>query len=194
MPIYTGLGNKKYLNDRGIENVIEMDWWDSIVLGETKRKDEDSQKQDIRRFSKLTFVPSQHFSARGITDRNRTLWGGFAWEIGETTGYFAWDTGYGPFVDAIMGKFPNGFDVGLLPIGAYNPRWFMATMHTSPYEGMQMQKDLKIKKSIGIHYGTFPLAADLQDEPLEDLEIAKKNPVFAGQDFRVWESGTSWEL
>ena len=66
-----------------------MDWWDSIVLGETKRKDEDSQKQDIRRFSKLTFVPSQHFSARGITDRNRTLWGGFAWEIGESTGYFA---------------------------------------------------------------------------------------------------------
>ncbi len=178
MPIYTGLGNQKYLNDRGIENVIEMDWWDTELLGDCK----------------ISFVPSQHFSARGITDRNRTLWGGFAWQIGDANGYFAWDTGYGPFVEAIEKKFPDGFDVGLLPIGAYNPRWFMASMHTSPYEGMQMQKDLRIKKSIGIHYGTFPLAADLQDEPLEDLEIARLDPLFVGQDFRVGESGTSWEL
>ena len=59
---------------------------------------------------------------------------------------------------------------------------------------MQMQKDLGIKKAIGIHYGTFPLAADLQDEPLEDLAIAKLDPLFAWQDFRVGESGTSWEL
>ncbi len=84
-----------------------------------------------------------------------------------------------------MERFASGFDVGLLPIGAYNPRWFMAAMHTSPYEGMQMQKDLKIKKSIGIHYGTFPLAADLQDESLEDLARAKSDPLFVGQDFRV---------
>lgn len=59
---------------------------------------------------------------------------------------------------------------------------------------MQMQRDLRIKKSVGIHYGTFPLAADLQDEPLEDLEIARLDPLFVGQDFRVGESGTSWEL
>ncbi len=163
MPIYTGLGNRKYLNDRGIDNVIEMDWWDAEIFGDCK----------------VTFVPSQHFSARGISDRNRTLWGGFAWEIGETTGYFAGDTGYGPFIEQIEERFPDGFDIGLLPIGAYNPRWFMASMHTSPYEGMQMQKDLRIKKAIGIHYGTFPLAADLQDEPLEDLAIAKLDPLFA---------------
>ncbi len=178
MPIYTGLGNRKYLNDRGINNVIEMDWWDTEIFGNCK----------------VTFVPSQHFSARGISDRNRTLWGGFAWQVGESTGYFAGDTGYGPFIDTIQAQFPDGFDIGLLPIGAYNPRWFMASMHTSPYEGMQMQQDLRIKKAIGIHYGTFPLAADLQDEPLEDLAIAKLDPLFAWQDFRVGESGTSWEL
>ncbi|MBC7503763.1 MBL fold metallo-hydrolase [Candidatus Gracilibacteria bacterium] len=178
MPIYTGLGNKEYLKARGINNVIEMDWWDRELLGDCK----------------ITFVPSQHFSARGITDRNRTLWGGFAWQIGEATGYFAGDTGYGPFIENIQERFPDGFDIGLLPIGAYNPRWFMASMHTSPYEGMQMQKDLGIRKAIGIHYGTFPLAADLQDEPLEDLAIAKLDPLFAGQDFRAGESGTVWEL
>lgn len=97
-------------------------------------------------------------------------------------------------MEQIGERFPDGFDIGLLPIGAYNPRWFMASMHTSPYEGMQMQQDLKIVNAIGIHYGTFPLAADLQDEPLEDLAIAKLDPIFAGQDFRVGESGTSWEL
>ncbi len=70
----------------------------------------------------------------------------------------------------------------------------MAAMHTSPYEGMQMQRDLHIKTAIGIHYGTFPLAGDLQDEPIEDLIEAKKDPVFAGQDFRIGESGTSWEV
>ncbi len=70
----------------------------------------------------------------------------------------------------------------------------MAAMHTSPFEGMQMQKDLAISKGIGIHYGTFPLAADLQDEPLEDLAKAKLDPVFHDQWFEVGESGTSWEV
>ena len=191
MSIYTWLGNKRYLNDRGIENVIEMDWWDSVELWETDDKNKDSQN---KKTPKIIFLPSQHFSARGITDRNRTLWGGFVWEIGGTSGYFAGDTGYGPFVDSIKSRFPDGFDIGLLPIGAYNPRWFMAAMHTSPYEGMQMQRDLHIKTAIGIHYGTFPLAGDLQDEPIEDLIEAKQDPVFAGQDFRVGESGTSWEV
>lgn len=178
MPIYTGLGNKKYLEDRGVKNVIDMDWWDIEKLGK----------------SEITFIPSQHFSARGITDRNKTLWGGFAWKIGNRTGYFAWDTGYGSFVEKIRERFPDGFDVWLLPIGAYNPRWFMAAMHTSPFEGMQMQKDLDIRKGIGIHYGTFPLAADLQDEPLEDLAKAKLDPLFRDQWFEVGESGTSWEV
>ena len=70
----------------------------------------------------------------------------------------------------------------------------MAAMHTSPFEGMQMQKDLAIARGIGIHYGTFPLAADLQDEPLEDLAKAKLDPVFRDQWFEVGESGTSWDV
>ena len=70
----------------------------------------------------------------------------------------------------------------------------MAAMHTSPYEGMQMQQDLSIRHAVGIHYGTFPLAGDLQDEPIEDLDRAKESPLFANQDFRIGESGTSWEI
>lgn len=142
--IYTGLGNKSYLAKRKIHTVVEMDWWDSIV----------TETSGI----KITFLPSQHFSARGITDRNRTLWGGFAVEIADKTIYFAGDTGIGPFSTKIREQFPRGFDIGFLPIGAYNPRWFMAAMHTSPCEGMQMQKELGINQVLGIHYGTFPLA------------------------------------
>ena len=77
--IYTGLGNKSYLAKRKIHNVIEMDWWHEAQ----------NENTDI----KITFLPSQHFSARGITDRNRTLWGGFALEIQGKSLYFAGDTG-----------------------------------------------------------------------------------------------------
>jgi L-ascorbate metabolism protein UlaG (beta-lactamase superfamily) len=115
--------------------VVEMDWWQV----------EAQKKQDLDE-SRITFLPAQHFSARGITDRNKTLWWGFRLEIREESLYFAWDTGYGEFVEHIRERYQDGFTYGLIPIGAYKPRWFMAPVHTDPYEGMQIQRDLRIKK------------------------------------------------
>ncbi len=178
--IYTGLGNVQYLKDRHIENVIEMDWWQEI----------EHQKWEMT--SKIIYLPAQHFSARGLTDRNKTLWWGFRIEVGWKSIYFAWDTGYGPFIDRIYEKYPDGFDIGLIPIGAYKPRWFMAPVHTDPFEGMWLQRELSIRKSLGIHYGTFDLADDNQDEPLEDLKKAKEDPRYKDQIFEIGPSGTSW--
>ena len=76
--IYTGLGNRKYLKKREILNVVDMDWWD---------KEDFTNKNG--QTAKITYLPSQHFSARGVTDRNRTLWGGFRLEIHHTSLYFA---------------------------------------------------------------------------------------------------------
>lgn len=84
---------------RGIQHTIDMDWWDQVLY--TKNGEE----------VKIHFVPAQHFSSRSITDRNKTLWGGFVVQIGEKKLYFAGDTGYGEFVYKIAEKYPNGFDV-----------------------------------------------------------------------------------
>jgi L-ascorbate metabolism protein UlaG (beta-lactamase superfamily) len=156
-----------------------MDWW------EEKTRSVGSSEV------KITYLPAQHFSARGLTDRNKTLWWGFRLEASGKSLYFAGDTGYGEFVTKIQEKYPNGFDIGLIPIGAYKPRWFMAPVHTDPFEGMLLQREFKIKKAIGIHYGTFDLADDNQDEPVQDLLEAKKK--FGEQIFEIGPAGTEWK-
>jgi L-ascorbate metabolism protein UlaG (beta-lactamase superfamily) len=200
--IYTWLGNKEYLAKRGVKNVVEMDWfqvihnWKFIVenAGAVARAPSDSELSIIHYPLSITFLPAQHFSARGITDRNRTLWWTFAVEIWGKSIYFGGDTGYGrEFIEKTRERFSGGFDIGLIPIGAYKPRWFMAPVHTDPFEWMQMQRDLSIDKAIGIHHSTFDLADDNQDDPLDDLETAKKRPEYRGQIFEVGRAGTVWK-
>lgn len=152
--IFVPLGNALYLEERAISGAIEMDWW---------------QKEAMNKDTALVLVPAQHFSARSISDRNITLWGGFVIETPANNFYFAGDTGYGVFVEEIAKKYPNGFKVGFVPIGAFMPRWFMAQVHTSPDDAMVMKKDLAIETLIPIHFGTFRLADDKQDEAEERL-------------------------
>lgn len=180
--IYTGLWNTAYIQSRGVPNSTDMDWWDSLQYN----------KNDT--VVDITYLPAQHFSARGITDRNRALWWWFALKIKEKTLYFAWDTGYGSFLETIKSRFPHGFDVGLLPIGAYKPKWFIAKIHTWPKEALQIQKDLAIKTWLAIHWGVFALADDGQDDPINDLRRYQKQDGFRDLDFRAWPSGTVWEL
>jgi L-ascorbate metabolism protein UlaG (beta-lactamase superfamily) len=150
-----------------------MDWWDKEVIN-----------PDIS----VVCVPSQHFSARAISDRNKTLWSGFVIETPRGPIYFAGDTGYGDFIQSIKQKYDK-FILGLIPIGAYKPEWFMAPVHVSPDEAMKIHQDLKIDTSIAIHFGTFKLADDGQDEAKEKIkDIVSKN-LLARTDFRVLENG-----
>jgi L-ascorbate metabolism protein UlaG (beta-lactamase superfamily) len=153
--IFAGLGNQAFFKKLGIE-AQDMDWWDSVEL-----------KNKI----KLTFVPSKHFSGRGMCDRNRTLWGGFVIEGKGGDVYFAGDTGMGPHFNQIKTRL-GAPRLSLLPIGAFLPRWFMAPVHLSPEEAVEAHQILDSKVSVPIHYGTFHLGDDGEDTPLKRLRAA----------------------
>jgi len=111
-------------------------------------------------------VPALHWSSRGVSDRRMALWGGFMLRVAGRQVYFAGDTGYGTgaIFRAIHARF-GAPDLALLPIGAYDPRWFMAAQHTDPEEAIQIMADLDARAAIGIHWGTFKLTDEPRDDP-----------------------------
>jgi L-ascorbate metabolism protein UlaG (beta-lactamase superfamily) len=153
---FTGLGNAAILKDGSIPGANELDWWQSTELTPGVR---------------LTAVPAQHFSNRGLTDRNNTLWEGFVLEGPAGAVYFAGDTGYGPHFSEIHQRF-GPIRLAMLPIGAYDPQWFMGGIHENPSQAVQAQRDLGASTALAIHFGTFALADDGQDEPIQALRAA----------------------
>ena len=119
--IFSGLGNRALLASRGIANAIELDWWEASEIG---------------RGLSVTSVPVQHFSGRGPSDRNATLWTGFVVSGSSGDVFFAGDTGYGPHFARIRERFPR-LRLAVLPIGAYRPEWFMSPVHETPAEAIQ---------------------------------------------------------
>ncbi|HEX6879729.1 MAG TPA: MBL fold metallo-hydrolase [Terriglobales bacterium] len=182
-PMYfTGLGNDKRLYKLGIERVQAMDWWDETVLPCGL---------------KMTCVPAQHFSGRTPFDRDTTLWCGFvlARSESEASGavYFAADTGFGSHFEMVAKKFPN-LRLSILPIGAFRPEWFMGEVHCSPRESVRAHRLLGTRKSVGSHFGTFPLADDGELEPLEGLAEALEEEGLTSEDFRVLDFGEGWSV
>ena len=110
-------------------------------------------------------MPAQHFSSRTLHDRNRCLWGGFVVEAGGAVVYFAGDSGYCPHFAEIACRFPR-IDLALLPIGAYEPRWFMRQQHVDPAEAVRAHLDLRPRRSLGMHFGTFQLTDEAIDAPV----------------------------
>lgn len=156
-PAVTGLGNARHLAKAGLRGAVELDWW---------------QRVDVAG-ARVTYVPAQHFSARGLYDRNRSLWGGFVVEAGGAVVYFAGDTGYCPHFAEIGARFPR-IDLALLPIGAYEPRWFMRQQHVNPAEAVRAHLDLRARRSIGMHFGTFQLTDEAIDAPVVALQAARE--------------------
>ena len=167
--IFVGLGNGAFLAEKGIGGARDMDWWQSVHL-----------TSDVR----LTSVPVQHFSARGTCDRNRTLWTGYVVEGPAGAVYFAGDTGWGRHFEQARERF-GPFRLALLPIGAFRPRWFMAPVHLSPEEAVRAHKVLGASTSMAIHFGTFRLGDDGQDEPVEHLVQALADSSLSPERFRV---------
>lgn len=169
----TPLGVSAYLHKLGIERTLEMDWWNS---------------KEINTDLSISAVPAQHFSGRGLTDRDKTLWCGFVLQTPTTTVYFAGDTGYDGFFKKIGAHF-DPIDVALIPIGAYRPRWFMRPIHVNPEEAVLIHRDIGAKTSIGMHFGTFPLADDGMAEPRQDLKKAKKKHGLMEDEFITLQEG-----
>jgi L-ascorbate metabolism protein UlaG (beta-lactamase superfamily) len=165
----TTLGLGVYLQKIGLRRVVELDWWGKTCMD-----------PDVD----LTCTPAQHFSARGMRDRNRTLWGGFAFRSGGLVIYFTGDSGYCPHFEEIRRRL-GPIDIALLPIGAYKPRWFMKPMHMNPDEAILAHLDLQARTSIAMHFGTFKLTDESIDDPIKRLTAARNVLNVASEDFRV---------
>lgn len=178
-PIFiVSLGNKSLMIENGMTKTFEMDWWDEMTIGKG---------------TKLTFVPAQHFSMRGMCDRNVTLWGGFVIESEGGPVYFAGDTGFGIHFQQIYDKFgPMRFS--MLPIGAFIPEEFVAPVHTSPSEALDAHLILKSQWSMGIHWGTFRQADDGLKEPIEALKEALDKHGLSSKDFSLFEHGKGYMI
>ena len=173
----TPLGNGSLLRSAGIRRIEELDWWDE------KNSDELA----------ITLTPARHFSARTPFDRNRALWGGFLFTSGGRRVYFAGDTGYATVFTAIYER-GGPVDLALLPIGAYEPRWFMQSIHMNPAEAVQAHIDLRAKTSIGMHFGTFQLTPEGMDDPVRALAEARARRGIASEAFRTLDLGDSITL
>lgn len=149
--------NGDLLRAAGLTNVVELAWWESHEIG------------DLR----ITLVPAQHWSMRMPWDRNKRLWGGFVYESrlpGEGTSYHAGDTAFSEEVFRAIGeRFPR-IDWAMLPIGAYDPVWFMQAQHMGPEEAGRAFDLLGARRFVGMHWGTFQLTDEPTGEPPERIQ------------------------
>jgi N-acyl-phosphatidylethanolamine-hydrolysing phospholipase D len=139
----------------GAGEIIELDWWQEASLDSLR----------------VTATPARHMSARRLGDRNRTLWCGFALEAAGRRVFFAGDTAYHPEFGEV-GARCGPFDFVMIPIGAYDPRWFMQRVHVNPEEAVKIYQDLSAAHPgapsplmLAIHWGTFRLTTEAMDEP-----------------------------
>jgi L-ascorbate metabolism protein UlaG (beta-lactamase superfamily) len=162
-------GVRRLLRSDNIGPVHELNWGESTALPGCT----------------IHSVPAMHFSARGLFDRNRTLWCGYVLEANNRMVYFAGDTGFGGHFAKIRERF-GAPHLALLPIGAYEPRWFMAAIHMSPEEAVKAHHILGAGASIAMHHGTFQLADEGLDTPKKRLKECA-----AGDSFLVLDNGES---
>jgi len=150
---FVPMGMGQWLKDNTVvpsEKVKEMTWWQEEQLDGT----------DI----KIVFTPANHWCKRSVADDNHMLWGSYA-VIGPTKRFwFGGDTGYCEAFKQIGNKY-GPFDLAAIPIGAYQPNWFMKYQHVHPGEAVEIHKDIGSKKSLGIHWGTFKLTTENYLEP-----------------------------
>lgn len=181
-PLYLmPLGVGDWLKREGFSHVRQLDWWQSHPVGNVR----------------FHFTPVQHWSARGLFDRFATLWGG--WVIEAQVGgksfktFFTGDTGYSQDFADIHRRFGD-VDFAMIPIGAYEPRWFMKPQHVNPEEAVQIHRDLRSRRSLGIHWGAFELTDEGLDEPAAALSAAVTEAGLGPDEFHVTPAGQTRRL
>ena len=151
--IFAGLGHKGFLKKFKLNNVEEMDWNETASIDGLE----------------VIFTKAVHWSNRAFSPR-KTLWGGYVLK-GSASIYFAGDTAYGPHFSEAREKY-GPFDLALIPIGAYTPRFFMLHVHMDPQQAAQTHLDLQPRESLAIHWGTFQLTHEAMYDPVEELQVA----------------------
>jgi L-ascorbate metabolism protein UlaG (beta-lactamase superfamily) len=171
--VLAAAGDARLLGPLGFNELRELDWWDGVQINDAL---------------KVTFMPAQHFSARGLLDRQLSLWGGYMIESHGRRIYFGGDSGYAPHFADIKARL-GAPDIAILGIGAYEPRWFMQPMHMNPAEAVQAHRDLGAKQSIGMHFGTFQLSVEAIDQPQSDLKRALAEKGIPESEFVTLDEG-----
>jgi N-acyl-phosphatidylethanolamine-hydrolysing phospholipase D len=188
------LGLKEWFEQFEITNLHEMDWWQKFKLGELT----------------VQAQPSQHWSRRSLFDTNKSLWASWAFiwpdaasetdalikdERNDNTGFTAWfggDTAYNEFQFKEIGQALGEVDLAMIPIGAYEPRWFMKPQHVNPLDAVEIFKDINAKSAFGIHWNTFVLTAEAVDEPPKALERALQQNRLDAELFQAMNIGATW--
>jgi N-acyl-phosphatidylethanolamine-hydrolysing phospholipase D len=176
------LGVGEFLRKRGAIDVQELTWHQSTQIGRVR----------------LICVPAQHFSGRGLFNRNETLWCGWVLSVANRSVFFAGDTAFNPsFAD--IGRRYGPFDLALIPIGAYDPRWFMASVHMDPEESVEAVKMLagptgKIPHVFATHWGTFKLTDEPMDEPRLRMTTAWSRSALAAEWLWILDFGETRTL
>jgi L-ascorbate metabolism protein UlaG (beta-lactamase superfamily) len=178
VPLFAApLGHRGLLSSVGAgPRTVEMDWW---------------QARELPGGASVTLVPALHWCRRRPGDGNRRLWGGFILRSGNRTVYYAGDTADSA---GLFGEIRRRFgepDLALLPIGAYEPRWFMSGVHMNPDEAVRAHRDLGARRSLGVHWGTFQLADEGREAPLRALEAALSGAGIPNEEFLTLPPGGS---
>jgi len=161
----------------GTDKVVELDWWTETDFSNLK----------------ITATPANHFSSRGLFDRDKTLWCGYTIKSPELNIYYVGDTGYSSVFKEI-GKRLGPFDLSFIPIGAYLPKWFMSPIHISPDQAVLVHKDAQSKKSVAMHFGTFPLADDNPQRSKAELRSYLEEAELTEEVFAIPEEGSTYEI
>ena len=168
------LGMKQWFEELNLKsiNVVELDW---------------TQHHEI---NGVRFIaePSQHWGKRTLADAYERLWASWVIEASDNRLFFAGDTGYANHFKNIGNKY-GGFDIALLPIGAYEPRWFLSAYHVYPEEAVRIHMDIRARHSVAMHWGTFILTDEPLDEPPVKLAEALKKYAVKESDFQIYQHG-----
>ncbi len=169
----------RYLRSWGVpsERIIELDWWQSSKVNDSNIN--------------IHCTPAQHFSGRWLWDRDTSLWCSWVIDIGSFRVFFAGDSGYNSVQFKEIGEKFAPVDLGLIPIGVYSPRDFMEVVHVNSEESVKIHQEVGCRFSIGIHWGTFPLASEPIDEPPIKLRQAMLEARLKPEDFRALKIGES---
>jgi L-ascorbate metabolism protein UlaG (beta-lactamase superfamily) len=172
--VITPLGNGVLARRAGLQRVVELDWWQSHTLPDG---------------TVVTLTPSRHWSNRLSGDRNGRLWGGFYVRTRGPSLHFVGDTGYDQeYFNDIRGRL-GAPDLALVPIGAYEPRWFMQPQHCSPEEAVRIHSDLGARQSVAMHWGCWQLTDEPREEPPGLLSRALREAGIPADRFRAVEPG-----
>jgi|UniRef100_UPI00404AD17A L-ascorbate metabolism protein UlaG (beta-lactamase superfamily) len=176
----TPLGNGQLLRRAGFptDRIIELDWWQSWAHAELD----------------ITLTTARHWSNRLSGPRNGRLWGGFYLNSSKRRVAYTGDTGYDSDYFTEVQRRLGAPDLALIPIGAYEPRWFMAPQHCNPAEAVQIHRDLSAGKSVAMHWGTFQLTDEGREDPLVGLAAALAGQAIPKNQFQAIEPGETLNI